>query len=229
MQLPEPVELHSLKQILLPENVKKQMLKLDISDEEISKILTSFPIKSVETKNPGEFNLEQFEDKVQLQVVRKKSNTNFKGAYANVVMAFVIVLKKSFKITTVYDTSSGSVIQAKFPRNLHTRPGILSITIVPKNPLNTFVTGEFQLKGQSVDWGRGEKMLQSVFSLVEQHLQILNLKEFDLFATEPELLKDITKTPECSANLKSFIKFHIRLNYPKFSRYSNQWCYLYTE
>jgi len=104
---------------------------------------------------------------------KNTAERTFAAPYGPAAKAFVLALHaQKFRMTVAFDTAHGACVEAELPRDI-SRGGTLSFSITDAGTTTT-IAGTSEIKGQMVDWGKGNRALSELFATTERYLGALD-------------------------------------------------------
>jgi len=97
--------------------------------------------------------------------------------YEKAVLSYFLALKQmELEIKTLYDTNTGSTLEAKLPNDIFTLGGRLKIEINDAGS-QVRIHAITEVKGQLFDWGKGSRLLNELCESANQYIQTIHISD----------------------------------------------------
>jgi|GEM_PF-3360526 len=95
--------------------------------------------------------------------------------YDKAVLSYFMAVKQmELDIQTLYDTNTGSALEAKLPNDVFTLGTRLKLEIIDEAS-QIRVRASTEVKGQLYDWGKGSRLLNDLCEAANQYIEIIHI------------------------------------------------------
>lgn len=102
---------------------------------------------------------------------KKRFSQDFAATYPKVTAGFIqAILNNNCEITALWDTTTGSFIEAKQPVDMMSLRGILGADVIELSPGLIRIEVATETKGQLFDWGKSKRLVNQIFERTNFYL-----------------------------------------------------------